>query len=79
MVVALLMHCSQSIGEIGRLSGVRECHDSLVAFGMEMPLAEVDCLIIESMSLWEPLGLCQRKGKDSKTENELRLILFQNA
>ena len=48
MVVALLMHCLKSIGE---MSGVGESNDSLVAFGMEMPLAGVDWLKIESMSL----------------------------
>lgn len=54
MVVALLMHYLKSIGE---MSGESESNDSLMAFGMEMPLVGVDWLIIESMSLWEPLGL----------------------
>ena len=53
MVVALLMHYLKSIGDIGEM---RESNDSLVAFGMEMPLSGVDCPIIESKSLWEPLG-----------------------
>ena len=57
MVVALPMACLMNTGDIGEMSGGSECHDSLVAFGMEMPLAGVDCSIIESMSLWEPLGL----------------------
>ena len=59
MVVALLMLCLKSIDEIGQLSGASESNESLLTFGMEreMPLAEVDCSIVESMSLWKPLGL----------------------
>ena len=77
MVVALLMHCLKSTDEIGDMSGVSESNDSLVAFGMEIPLAGVDCPIIERMCLWEPLELNQNKHEDSKAE--LCLTSVQNA
>ena len=63
MVVALLMPCLKNTGDIGEMSGASEGHDSLVAFGVEMPLAGVDCLIIESMSLWEPLGVGLKQAR----------------
>ena len=58
MVVVLLIDCLKNKGELGEMDGRNGCW---VAFGMGMPLAEVDCLIVAGMSLWEPLGLVKEK------------------
>lgn len=49
MVEALLIHCLQSIGELGKST-------VSIAWGSEMHLARVDCLLIVDNSLREPLG-----------------------
>lgn len=58
MVVVLLIDCLKNKGELGEMGERNGCW---VAFGMGMPLAEVDCLIIAGRSLWEPLGLVKEK------------------
>lgn len=63
MVVVLQIDCLKNKGELGEMGERNGCS---VAFGMEMPLAEVDCLIVAGRSLWEPLGLGQRKEEYSE-------------
>lgn len=58
MVVVLLIDCLKNKGELGEMGERNGCS---VAFGMEMPLAEVDCLIVAGRSLWGPLGWVKEK------------------
>ena len=53
MVVVWLIDCLTSMGGLVAKS---EGNASSVAFGREMLLAGVDCMIIAGRSLWEPLG-----------------------
>ena len=72
MVVVLLIGCLKNMGEMGEMSESNGCW---VAFGIEMPLAEVDCLIVAGMSLWEPLGLAKERSKIARLPSLLRLKL----